>query len=378
MRIGINAHLLSFEPTYRQAGVSRYIEALAHYLPGVAPEDELVLFTGPARPPDARFHDRIEWHRSRLPTANPVARIFWEQALAPVVVRRSGVDLMHFPVNVVSMISTVPQVVTVHDLAFHHFPEQYPPMKQRYLRLMTRLAVRRATRVIAVSEATRQDVIRMHGCNPERVITVPNGVVDEMRPLPDAEVAAFRREFDLPQEFILFLGTLQPRKNLERLLKAYAAIATETDWPLVIAGAVGWHYEEIFQRVEQLGLAQRVRFMGHVAGEDLPRWYNAATLFVYPSLYEGFGLPVLEAMACGTPVMASNTSALPEVVGDCGVLVDPLDEAAMATSMLTLVRDANLRQQLGQRARERAKSFTWRKTTERTLAVYRDVLQSSR
>ena len=266
VRIGINAHLLSFEPTYRQAGVSRYIEALAHHLPEVAPEDDVVLFTGPARSPESRFDGRLHWRHSRLPTARPPVRIGWEQGIAPVDVKRAGVDLMHFPVNVVSMVSTIPQVVTVHDLAFHHFPDQYPGMKQRYLKLMTRLAVSRATRVIAVSEATRQDIISIHGCDPERVVTVPNGVGDEMRPLAEVAIAAFRREHELPEQFFLFLGTLQPRKNLERLLKAYAAISAETDWPLIVAGAAGWKYERIFGLVKHLGLGDRVRFVGHVAG----------------------------------------------------------------------------------------------------------------
>ena len=379
MRIGINGHLLSFEETYRQAGVSRYIEALLRELPRVAPHDELVVFTGPDAARDERaFDPKIEWRHSGLPTGKPLVRVVWEQTMGPLATRRARVDVMHFPVNVVSLPPGAPQVVTVHDLAFHHFPEQYPAAKQRYLRLMTRLSVSRARRVIAVSEATRQDIIRLYGLPAERIVTVPNGIGSEMQPLPPDEVAEFRREQGLPEDFLLFLGTLQPRKNLETLLRAYATITNDVDWPLIVAGGTGWQYDRIFQLVRQLELVERVRFVGYVAGTQLPLWYNAATLFVYPSLYEGFGLPVLEAMACGTPVIAANTSSLPEVAGDAGLLVDPRSVRGLASTMLMVARDGELRQQLGQRGRERAREFSWTRTAELTVEVYRQALRGSR
>lgn len=375
MRIGLNAHLLSFESTYRQAGVSKYIEALVRHLPSVAPDDDLIVFTGPEKPPASTgFHPGITWHHSILPTASPNVRIAWEQTVATLGIPRSGVDLLHAPVNVISMGVRVPQVVTVHDLAFHHYPEQYPGMKQRYLRTMTRASVRRATLVIAVSEATRQDIIRIHDVDPERVVVVPNGVDDFMRPLPETEVAAFREQQNLPEHFFLFLGTLQPRKNVEGLVRAFASVSMGVDWPLVIAGAKGWQYEQIFRLVEELGLTSRVRFAGHVPGEHLPLWYNAATMLVYPSRYEGFGLPLLEAMACGTAVIGSTASSLPEVVGDAGLLVDPDDIPGLAESMLRLASDSELRQQLEQRGLERSTSFTWQETARLTAGVYHRAL----
>lgn len=375
MKIGLNAHLLSFEPTYRQAGVSKYIEALVRHLPDVAPDDQLTVFTGPARPlATAGFHPDIHWHHSRLPTANPNIRIGWEQTAATVNVLRSDIDLLHSPVNVISLGVRRPQVVTVHDLAFHHFPEQYPGMKQRYLRAMTAASVRRATIVIAVSEATRQDIIRIHKINPERVVVVPNGVDPVMQPLPEAQVAAFREQQDLPEHFFLFLGTLQPRKNVEGLVRAFASVSMGIDWPLVIAGAKGWQYEQIFELVRELGLTSRVRFAGHVPGEQLPLWYNAATVLVYPSRYEGFGLPLLEAMACGTAVIGSTASSLPEVVGDAGLLVDPDDTPGLAESMLRLAADSELRQQLERRGLERSASFTWQETARLTAGVYQRAL----
>ena len=379
MKIGLNAHLLSFEPTYRQAGVSRYIEALLRHLPVVAPDLEITAYTGAARPgPEQGFSDAISWRHSRLQTANPTTRIAWEQSAGMVAARRGNVDLMHSPVNVISLAGTAPQVVTVHDLAFQHFPEQYPGMKQRYLRSMTRLSVRRAARVIGVSEATRRDIITTYGVEPDNVVAIPNGVDDSMRPLPEDQVVAFREEQGLPEQFVLFLGTLQPRKNIGSLVRAYASVAMGVDWPLVIAGAKGWLYEEIFEQVRELGLTNQVRFTGHVPGDQLALWYNAATMLVYPSRYEGFGLPLLEAMACGTAVVASNASALPEVVGDAGLLVDPDDVPGLAEAILRLAGDVELRQQLERRGLGRAASFTWQETARQTAGLYRRVIAESR
>ena len=372
MRVGFIGHLLSFEPTYRQAGVSRYAEALVRELPAVDPTLDLVVFTGPDQPPEEReFPDGIDWRHSRLRTGQPVQRIAWEQTVGLTIGRRWRLDVIHAPVNVAPLITGVPRVVTVHDLAFHLFPEQYPGRKQRYLRAMTRLSVQRAARVIAVSEATRQDIIRLYDADPERVVTVPNGVGDEMRPLGADEVAAFRARQGLTGPTLLFLGTLQPRKNLETLLRAWARTAGETGWQLVVAGAAGWHHEPIFDLARELGIADAVRFVGFVPPEDLPLWHNAADAFVYPSLYEGFGLPLLEAMACGTPVVTSETPALREVVGNAGLIVGPRDVPALAQALLQLAREPELREELAARGLRRASEFSWRRTAAETAAVYR-------
>jgi len=372
MRVGFIGHLLSFEPTYRQAGVSRYAEALVRELPAADPTLDLVVFTGPDQPPEEReFPDGIDWRHSRLRTGQPVQRIAWEQTVGLTIGRRWRLDVIHAPVNVAPLITGVPRVVTVHDLAFHLFPEQYPGRKQRYLRTMTRLSVQRAARVIAVSEATRQDIIRLYDADPERVVTVPNGVGDEMRPLGADEVAAFRARQGLTGPTLLFLGTLQPRKNLETLLRAWARTAGETGWQLVVAGAAGWHHEPIFDLARELGIADAVRFVGFVPPEDLPLWHNAADAFVYPSLYEGFGLPLLEAMACGTPVVTSETPALREVVGNAGLIVGPRDVPALAQALLQLAREPELREELAARGLRRASEFSWRRTAAETAAVYR-------
>ena len=379
MRVGIIGHLLSFEESYRQAGVSRYTEALVRELPVVAPELDVFVFTGPDQPPaDRAFPARLTWHHSRLPTGNPPVRIAWEQTSGLAVAKRHRLDVIHAPVNVTPAITGVPRVVTVHDLAFHLFPEQYPGAKQRYLRVMTRFSVRRASRVIAVSEATRRDVIDIYGVDPARVVTVPNGVGPEFQPLADETIREFRRSKGLPDNFVLFLGTLQPRKNLETLLKAYARVHGEIGWDLVVAGAVGWSHEAIFETARALGLADRVRFAGFVGTHELPLWYNAATVLVYPSVYEGFGLPLIEAMACGTPVIASDSSALPEVVGDAGLIVGTKDVGGYAHSLLGLARSPDLRQELFHRGLKRAATYSWSRTARETVAVYEQAIAANR
>ncbi|HET9015165.1 MAG TPA: glycosyltransferase family 1 protein [Thermomicrobiaceae bacterium] len=379
MRVAILGHLLSFASGYRQAGVSRYIEFLVRHLPEAGRGDEFVLFTGGANAQGRNgMSGAVRWRTSRLPTGRPEVRILWEQVLAPAALAVGGFDVIHAPVNVAPVLSPAPTVVTVHDLAFVRYPEQYPGRKQRYLNLLTRLSVERAARVITVSESTRADVLREYHVHPERVVTVPNGVDPSLVPVSDlARLAAFRRDHGLPERFLLFVGTLQPRKNLVGLLRAYARVGDRLDLPLVVVGAAGWQYSPIFDEVRALGLGDRVSFAGYADGDTLALWYGAATALVFPSLYEGFGLPVLEAMACGTPVVTSSTSSLPEVAGDAALLVDPEDVAALGEALVRVAGDEGLHADLARRGIERAKRFTWERTARETVAVYRDAVTAS-
>ncbi len=380
MRVGLLSHLLSFAPGYRRAGVSRYIEALVRYLPRSASELDLVVFTnlGAYRAFPDRAMPRVTWSVSRLPTERPPVRVLWEQLVAPAVTRARHLDLLHGPVNVVPLAGPRPLVVTVHDLAFLRYPQHYPVYKQRYLAALTRHSVRRSDRVIAVSAQTRDDVIELCGVGPDKVVVVPNGVDATLQPVRDPHaLQAFRAAHSLPERFLLYLGTLQPRKNVEGLLRAYARAKDELSVPLVIAGARGWRESGIFRLVRELALVDQVRWTGYVSPEELPLWYSAATVFVYPSLYEGFGLPVLEAMACGTPVITSSTSSLPEVAGQAAVLVDPRDTEALARAMRELVGSPERRAALSRAGRERAQAFTWERTAEATICVYRSVAECS-
>jgi glycosyltransferase involved in cell wall biosynthesis len=270
-----------------------------------------------------------------------------------------------------------PLVVTLHDLSVYLYPELFRPGNRAYLQSMIRHTVDRSTRVIAVSESTRQDAMHILGVPAGKIVVVPNGVDPEMRPIDEpARREAFRQRNQLSRPFVLFLGTLEPRKNIVAILRAYALLRMHNGFAheLVIAGGKGWYYGEVEETVSGLGLDGMVRFPGHVPQEDLPLWYSLADAFVYPSLYEGFGLPPLEAMACGTPAIVSNRSALPEVVGDAGVTVDPYDNQALAEAILCVCRDRERHASLRAAGLRRASEFSWRATAQRTVEVYREAM----
>ncbi len=371
-RVALNAQLLSLSASYRSAGISGYIYHLLDALPAAASDFQFTAFTGEGRwrPPAG-----MEAAFTRGPLERPAARIAWEQLAQPVALARRRPDLLHALAYVAPAAWPGPTVVTVLDLSFILYPERFRPLNRLYLRVFTRLSARRARRVIAISESTRRDAERLLGLPAGKVQTVYCGVDAAFQPQSAGRTAAFRRSKGLPERFVLFLGTLEPRKNIVGLLDAYAdARARGATPPLVIAGAKGWYYDEVFRRVEALGLRESVHFAGFAPAQELPLWYSAAEVFVYPSLYEGFGLPVLEAMACGTPVITSDCSSLPEVVGSAGVTVSPTDRLALAEALRQLLDDEERRAALGEQGRLRAARFSWERAAAETVAVYRQAL----
>lgn len=377
IHIGLNAHLLSLSQSYRGAGISWYIFNLLKNLARVSPD-----FCYSAFLSDRTFQEpSLALHLSHLPTQRPVVRILWEQFLQPLALRQAGVDLLHALAFVAPLAAPCPFVVTVYDLSYLRTPEAFRPFNRWYLRQFTANSVKRARAVIAISESTRQDVINLLGAPPEQVHTVYCGADEQFRPLPAPEIAAFKAMRGLPDTFVLFLGTLEPRKNVAGLLRAYALWRDQEPNapPLVIAGGKGWYYRHIFGLVGSLNLTNTVRFTDYVPQSELPLWYNAASLFVYPSHFEGFGLPVLEAMACGTPVITSTASSLPEVTGTDGAacLVAPADNEALAEAMRQVMADRDLRAGMARQGLDRAAGFRWDKTAQETVAVYRKALSKS-
>jgi glycosyltransferase involved in cell wall biosynthesis len=371
IHVGVNAHLLSLDQSYRSAGIHWYIHNLLLHLPEADPAVDYTVFL---RDLDYSQRTGLRLEPSALPTDRPPVRLIWEQVVQPWAARRADLDLLHCPAFVGPVAGTVPFVVTVHDLSFLLFPEGFRGGNRTYLRLMTGWSVRRARRVIAVSESTRQDLLRLYGLEPDRVDVIPNGVDAAFQPLPAGEVTAFRVKQGLPEHFLLFVGTLEPRKNVVRLVEAYARLP-QPRCPLLLVGGKGWFYERVFRRVEELGLTEEVHFAGYVPAEELPWWYNAATALVYPSLYEGFGLPALEAMACGTPVVTSTTSSLPEVVGQAGLLVEPTDVEALTAALQRVLQDAALRVQMRTAGLAQAAHFSWLGTASSTVGSYRRALE---
>ncbi len=367
--IALNAHLLSLSHSYRGAGISWYILHLLKNLGQVDPELRYTVF----------LHDRtfqestLKLDYSSWPTQRPMIRILWEQLVQPMALRRAKVDLLHAMAFVAPIVMPCPFVVTVYDLSFLRFPYAFRPFNRWYLSHLTAYSVKRAKTVIAISKSTGQDIINLLGKPVEQVQTIYCGVDSEFCPLPMAQVTAFKARHRLPDRFILFLGTLEPRKNIDGLICAYAAWRKydQTAPPLVIAGGKGWYYQQIFQLVESLQLTGQIYFPGYVPQKELPLWYNAATLFVYPSHFEGFGLPVLESMACGTPIITSNNSSLPEVAGSAGLLIDSTDSLALTEAMVQVMSQPDLRASMREQGLVQAAKFRWDKTAHETVAVYK-------
>ncbi|MFN3706047.1 MAG: glycosyltransferase family 4 protein [Thermoflexales bacterium] len=274
-------------------------------------------------------------------------------------------------------------VLTIHDLSFERVADAAPPRLLPFLKRVVPQSVKRADHIVADSHATARDLQALYGVPPERISVVHSGVESRFTPYSDTLFMQRRRAYVLhkyrlgERPFVLTVGTMQRRKNHLRLVQAFAELVRQwrTDAALVIAGGKGWLYEEVFDAVQQLRLRDRVHFIGFVEEADLPHLYRAAAVFAFPSLYEGFGLPVLEAMACGVPVVTSNTSSLPEVVGDAGLMVDPLDVDAMAEALARAWHDAEWRSQAIRKGIARAQMFTWQRAAEQLLDVYHRVLE---
>lgn len=372
-RIGLNAQLLSLRENYRSAGVSRYIWALLTYLPQV---DQTVDYVGFLGHRSVSFQG-WEAHVSPWNTQRPLKRIAWEQLVQPWRLRQERIDLVHAPVYVGPLLNPCPMIVTVHDLSFFRYPELFPASRRFYLQKMTAYTVTHAVKVLVDSRSTKDDLQQLLSVDPRKIEVIYPGVSQEMRPIDDGQkLQALRKHHQLPERFILFLGTLEPRKNIVQLIEAYALLCQDDTFrhQLVIAGGKGWYYDQIYARVQDLSLADRIIFAGYVADQELPLWYNAAELFVYPSLYEGFGLPPLEAMACGTPTIVTDISSLPESVGEAGLLVRPGETEALAEAIRNLLQDEEAYQTLREAGLHRARGFSWRNTARQTACTYHQVL----
>jgi glycosyltransferase involved in cell wall biosynthesis len=371
-RIAINAHLLSGEAGYRRAGIHHYIAQVLSHLPQNTDVDYTIFTCYGA---DLPKRDDFTLQTSRWPTENRSVRILWEQTVWPWQARQW--DLMHSMAFVTPFVSPAPTIVTVYDLSFLHFPERFPALQRWYLTSQTKRSCQQAQRVITISESSRQDVHHYFGVPLSQIDVVYPGVNDRYQPLSSEQITSFRHQQNLPDTFILHVGTLQPRKNIPLLLEAMAKLENK-EVHLVLAGGKGWLYNEIFAQIETLGLTERVIFPGYVADKDLPLWYNAAALFAFPSVYEGFGMPVVEAMACGTPVVASNASSIPEAIGDAGLLFNPQDASELAERMASVLHDSELSATMRANGLKQAKNFSWEAAGRETAVIYHQVLNNEK
>lgn len=370
MRIGVDLRLTYHQP----AGISRYTSHLVKELAKINQEDDFVIFQ------HRRHHTPVvQQSNFRRATLFSPVHTRLEQWLLPLELSRFSLDLLHSTDFIPPLRSGLPTVITVHDLAFLHWPHFLTKDSATYYGQIDR-AAKHARHIIVPSESTKQDLIAQLGVPPNRVSVIYEAADETFVPLPLRETRALvRKRYNLPASFILFVGTIEPRKNVDGLLQAFHHLREkygERDTGLVIAGGRGWLYDEIEQLIERLDLNGSVYLLGRVPDEDLHRLYVAARAHVHPAHYEGFGLPPLEAMACGTPTIVSNVSSLPEVVGDAALLVNPENWEEIAVAMHRLLVDDDLHAELRQKGLERARHFSWSLTARRTLEVYRQVAES--
>jgi glycosyltransferase involved in cell wall biosynthesis len=363
-------------------GIGRYVTNLARAMaPLLAPDERLTVLYDPAQQPPVADAGSVQ----TLPVgASPFSLA--QQWKLPHLLCDLSADLYHSAYFLMPYTRSpygIPALLTVYDLIPLLLPRQSTLRARLLARGATRLALRAVKRVIAISEATRRDFLTHFDLQPEVIQAIPLAADPAFRPQSRAALAAARARYDLPERYVLYLGSNKPHKNLERLVEAWALLQPQGSTPpagqpppLVIAGAWDDRYPEARQRAASLASGEQIRWMGPAPEADLPALYGGATIFVFPSLLEGFGLPVLEAMACGTPVVCSNSSSLPEVAGDAALMADPLDTESLARAMRQALEDETLREDLMEKGLRRARRFSWSHTAGLSVETYRTTLAS--
>ena len=363
------------------AGIGRYTRGLIRALSELDSQNLYTLFVaGGWGEGDGGGPWPTNFRIRTVPLSDRLLNILWQRIRVPLPIQvvTGKIDLFHSPDFVLPPLGNTPAVLTVHDLSFLRFPEHFVPRFRSYLEVAVSRGIMRACHVLADSHSTRRDLIELMDIGPEKVTVIYPGVEARFTQIRDRDIlASVAKRYELPARFILGLGTLQPRKNFGGLIHAYGKlIAADSGHPalsdlhLVICGGPGWMYEEILEQAKRSGLAGRVHFPGFVRDEDLPALYSLADLFAFPSWYEGFGLPVLESQACGTPVVVADNSSLPEVAGDAGFLVDGADSEAVARALFAVLTDQQLRETMIAAGKSQASRFTWQQAAASLLATY--------
>jgi glycosyltransferase involved in cell wall biosynthesis len=366
MRIAINTLSMRRE----LFGMGNYIKYLLLSLSKVDQDNEYLVFASG----ENAHHLKELGSNFRIEYAprNRALRLPWEQTFLPLKLKKERIDAYHGLTVVAPLVKTCRQVVSILDMTVYLTPERHSLLKRAYFRAMIPQMARRSDKVIAISESTKRDLVSLLGIKEEKICVTHLGVDKRFRPvIEEQELSRVRQKYDLPPKYVLYVGLIEPRKNLEALVDAYHADSLHTEYALVLAGKLGWGYAPLLKKIANSHLRNRIRMPGYVVDADLPALYSSATVVVYPSLYEGFGLPVLEAMACGGAVITSNVSSLPEVAGDAAVLIDPHDVGSLTLALQNVLRDRQLRESLSQRARLRAQLFTWERMAKKTLDVYK-------
>ena len=373
--VGINALAMGKE----LVGTGQYTYHLISSLAKIDRINEYVIIKNRCSPLNSVTSGNIQHVNFRFKSR--IKRILLESILLPRIMRMRKVDIFHSPSFTIPFSVSIPTVVTIHDMVCYKFPETIDRLRRIYLANAVRCSILKADRIIAVSQSTKKDIVDTFDVPETKIDVVYEASAPCFRATADGNsVQETCKKYFIEEPFLLYVGTLEPRKNLVKLMQAYFILKRDyrIKHKLVIAGKKGWNYGPIFSEIERLSLRNDVIFTGYVPEQALVHLYNGAELFILPSLYEGFGLPILEAMACGTPVITSNISSMPEVAGDAAILVDPYDVDALAGAMHGVLTDKGLKESLVKKGLERVKHFSWKKCAEETIRVYEAACSSNK
>ena len=367
MKIGLDARTTQGSFT----GDATYWRELIEGLSRLDQEDDIKLYLFPklaepqftlSRPLEKRYLQARNWRT-------------WSLFSFPRALKSDGIELAHVQYSIPPSMPC-PVVTTIHDVSFKRYPEFFTFMDRTILDMAVKRAGKAAARILTVSEFQKSEIVELYGISPDKITATHLAAGEQFKPVDrDQARSQLKEEYGIDKNFVLSVGVIQPRKNLQRLLEGYAKLDKEirSSHKLVIVGKYGWKESGFPKKIEELGLVDDVVLPGHVPYEELPVFYSAAELFVYPSVYEGFGLPPLEAMACGTPVVTGNRSSLPEVVGNAGIMVDPYDPAEFTNAITKVLSDESLRTEMSRKGLAQAKNFSWTKMAEQVLQVYRNI-----
>jgi glycosyltransferase involved in cell wall biosynthesis len=303
-------------------------------------------------------------------------RLFWEQIILPKKLKEYDIDILHSPHYTSPVFTKVSRVVTFHDMTFYTLPKVHTFFKRLLFKIYMKISSKIADKIVTVSESTAKDVEKILDVSSNKTCVTYNAKKDMYKPINNQEnIVEVCSKYNIRDNYVLFVGTLEPRKNIKTLIKSYSKLIKEInkEIKLVVVGKKGWMYKEIFELMRSLGIDNQVIFTGFADLEDLPYLYNGAEVFVYPSIYEGFGIPVLEAISCGTPTITSNVSSMPEVIGDAGITVNPNDVDELKDAIKRIIEDDDLKEQFRKQGIEQAKKFTWKNCAKDTLQVYKKI-----
>lgn len=362
---------------HTRVGMGVYVRGIVSNLGKIDKENEYFIILNKGK--DDNFvplQDNFHKIFTDITYSDYLRRDLWEQVYLPYLLNKNRIDIYHGTNYSLPLFANVKKVLTIFDMISFLSPRWYKPLSRYRVQKLIHLSSRTADKIITGSENSKKDIIRILGIPEEKIKVIYIGIEEEYKIINDESKLNFvKAKYGISKKFILHVGSMNPRKNISRLIEAYSMLPFELldEYQLVLAGGKGWRSYEIFDKISKMGLNDQVVVTGFVEDDDLPLLMNAADLLVFPSLYEGFGIPPLEAMACGTPVVASNTSSIPEVVGNAALLFDPYNVEEMSSSIYKVLTDEKLKNDLIQKGLEHVKLFSWDKAVKETLKVYNEV-----